>query len=75
MRLQHLLFFAIASIKVLGQFGIVLQVVADDLINVRQLETREILCDFLWSGTAIERADDEVERDPANSRGTRGAPT
>jgi hypothetical protein len=40
-RFQHLLFFTIGAIEALRPFGTVLQVVADDLINVGRFEARE----------------------------------
>jgi len=61
-------------IEVLGQLGAVLQVIADDLVDVGQLEAWKILSDLFRSSSAVERADHEMERDPAAANTVHSAP-
>lgn len=62
MRGEQLLFSNPALFQIIGELGAMFQVIADDLVDVSQLENQEILSDLLRSGRATERADYEIKR-------------
>jgi hypothetical protein len=64
---QQFLLFALAFLEVRSQLGAVLQVIADNLVGVGQLQTGELLGDFLRRGTPIEGANHEIQRDACSA--------
>jgi hypothetical protein len=61
---EQFLLLAPASLEVFSELGIMFQIVADDLVDVGQNETRKILHDLLSGSPAIECVDDQIERNP-----------
>jgi hypothetical protein len=61
------IFLTRAIFELLGQFIRVLQVISDDLIDIRQLQDIVLLHDLLGGGPPVERSHHEIERDTSTA--------